>query len=163
MFGLTARTIWKIFVSDIVTSEYTEHPNETSPYSYETVVKRWPIILTKIIDQIHRENHEVTMRSVNAGEGTELKSWEPQVDEGKGIIGKVSRLKYEMARDKELQHVFSLNSAALFSNSMNRIYRPIQDDGEADVDIYNQELERLAESAKNTWFSCPWLYAECVK
>ena len=140
--------------------ESTEQLNVNSPFSHETVVKRWPIILTKIIDQIHRENHELTMRSVNTGEGAETKSWEPQVDEGKSIIGKISRLKYEMARDKELQYVSPLTSAVLFSMIMNRTYRPIQDDGEADVNTYNQELERLTESAKNTWFSCPWLYAE---
>ena len=70
-------------------------------------MKRWPIILTKIIDQIHRENHELTMRGMKAPEGAES-SWEAQVDEGKSIIEKVSRLKYEMARDRELQYVKSV-------------------------------------------------------
>lgn len=44
------------------------------------------------------------MSWMKAGEGAEVdKPWEAQVDEGKGIIGKVGKLKYEMARDKELQ------------------------------------------------------------
>lgn len=67
-------------------------------------MKRWPIILTKIIDQIHRENHEITMRGMKATDGAES-TWEAQADEGKSIIEKVSRLKYEMARDRELQYV----------------------------------------------------------
>ena len=32
-----------------------------SPRRYETVSKRWPIILTKLIDHIHRVNHELIM------------------------------------------------------------------------------------------------------
>jgi hypothetical protein len=36
----------------------------------------------------------------------------------------------------------------------------IIDDNEADVEIYNSELARLAESEKDTWYTAPWLYAE---
>ena len=36
----------------------------------------------------------------------------------------------------------------------------IVDDNEADVDIYNSELSRLAASGKDTWYTTPWLYAE---
>jgi len=34
-------------------------------------------------------------------------------------------------------------------------------DGEALVDEYNAELARLEERGQNTWFTAPWLYAEC--
>lgn len=30
------------------------------------------------------------------------------------------------------------------------------------VDMYNTELERLKKDGKGTWFTAPWLYAECV-
>lgn len=38
--------------------------------------------------------------------------------------------------------------------------RPLAQDGEADVETYNRELDTLAEQDKHTWFKCPWLYAE---
>lgn len=54
---------------------------------------RWPIILTKLIDHIHNVNHELTIN----GAGSE------RIEEGKEIIGKASKLKYEMSRDRTLQ------------------------------------------------------------
>ncbi|KAI5120017.1 hypothetical protein M0805_008478 [Coniferiporia weirii] len=125
----------------------------TDKNGYETVISRWPIILTKLIDHIHRVNHDLTMRgATRAGDTVQTEEakavvsgavagWEQRIEEGKRIIEKVSKLKYEMARDRALQ--------------------PIEQDGEADVDTYNSELEALAEKEMNTWFSCPWLYAEC--
>ena len=35
------------------------------------------------------------------------------------------------------------------------------EDGEALSDIYNAELDRLAEKKQNTWLTVPWLYSEC--
>ena len=40
------------------------------------------------------------------------------------------------------------------------VYRPIPSDGEALDDVYNKELELLAEKKKNTWLTVPWLYSE---
>ncbi|EJD04787.1 DUF89 domain-containing protein [Fomitiporia mediterranea MF3/22] len=115
-------------------------PIDTDGFSYETVSKRWPVILTKLIDHIHRTNHELTVAGMQGGNDVE-KNWEERVEEGKVIIGKVSKLKYEMARDRELQ--------------------PVEEDEEADVDTYNLELTKLAEKGMNAWFKAPWLYAEC--
>ncbi|KAL0575469.1 Hairy/enhancer-of-split with YRPW motif protein 2 [Marasmius crinis-equi] len=109
-------------------------PTDKSGFSYETVVKRWPIILTSIVDQLHRENHALQAPE-KASEGNNAK-----VAEGKNIIERVSRLKYQMARDHALE--------------------PIQDE-EPYVELYNNELERLAQESRNTWFTAPWLYAEC--
>lgn len=36
--------------------------------------------------------------------------------------------------------------------------RPLMDDGQSDVTGYNAELEALGSPS---WFSVPWLYAEC--
>ena len=66
--------------------------------------------------------------------------WERHVVEGQGIISKVSQLKYEMARDREL--------------------KPIESDGGPDVTGYNEALIGLANAGKGTWFTAPWLYAE---
>ncbi|THH07253.1 hypothetical protein EW145_g3507 [Phellinidium pouzarii] len=115
-------------------------PTDRNGFSYESVATRWPIIITKLIDQVHRVNHELTMEAA-AVDGAQADVLRERIEEGKSIIAKVSKLKYEMARDRPLQ--------------------PIEQDGEADVATYNNELKVLAEEEKNTWFSCPWLYAEC--
>jgi len=114
-------------------------PEDKSGFSYETVVKRWPIILTGIIDTIYRLNHDLGIAH-EAGE-TVSENARERIEEGKEIIEKISKLKYEMARDRPLE--------------------PIPTDGEAYVDIYNTELKLLEDSRKNTWFTAPWLYAEC--
>jgi len=40
--------------------------------------------------------------------------------------------------------------------------RPIREDGDVDVDMYNAELAILATTHQNTWFTTPWLFAEYV-
>lgn len=40
------------------------------------------------------------------------------------------------------------------------VFRPIPEDGEAQVELYNTELEELKQDKRNTWFTAPWLYAE---
>jgi len=42
-----------------------------------------------------------------------------------------------------------------------RALEPIPVDGEALTEEYNAELVRLEECGQNTWFTAPWLYAEC--
>ncbi|KAJ3769833.1 DUF89 domain-containing protein [Lentinula raphanica] len=118
-------------------------PTDKSGFSYETVLKRWPVILTAIVDQLHRENHDLhsTLGSLEEGTRTEDNARiEAKIVEGKGVIEKVGKLKYEMARDYVME--------------------PIPMDGEAHVDLYNSELEKLAQDSKNTWFKAPWLYAD---
>ncbi|KAJ3729202.1 DUF89 domain-containing protein [Lentinula guzmanii] len=121
-------------------------PTDKSGFSYETVAKRWPVILTSIVDQLHRENHDLHLRppidgSDSAHSEEESLRVEAKITEGKAIIEKVGKLKYEMARD--------------------HVMEPIPMDGEAHVDFYNSELENLAKASKDTWFKAPWLYAEC--
>ncbi|KAI0297018.1 hypothetical protein B0F90DRAFT_1742372 [Multifurca ochricompacta] len=95
----------------------------TDKTGYETVLKRWPVILTSIIDAVYSVNHELTTLPNKAA----------KLDEGKALIAAISRLKYDMARDRALE--------------------PIPADGEALIDEYNAELA-------NTWFTAPWLYAD---
>ncbi|KDQ54505.1 hypothetical protein JAAARDRAFT_196426 [Jaapia argillacea MUCL 33604] len=114
-------------------------PTDKSGFSYDTVIKRWPIILTSVIDHLHRVNHDLFVQA----QRTSIKddSQDAKIKEAQEIIGKVSALKYHMARDHALE--------------------PIAEDGEPLVDTYNSELAQLGKSAKNTWFTAPWLYAEC--
>ncbi|KAF9238349.1 hypothetical protein BU15DRAFT_88407 [Melanogaster broomeanus] len=118
-------------------------PLDTS--GYDTVVKRWPIIITNLIDHVHRLIHDMTMESQRLttsgqGESDRVKELQDKVTEGKAVITKASRLKYRMARDQELEQILQ--------------------DGDIYVDAYNAELAELATTKQNTWFTAPWLYAE---
>ncbi|KAF8343221.1 DUF89 domain-containing protein [Amanita rubescens] len=106
----------------------------TDKTSYETVIRRWPVIVTSIVDHLHNICNDLTIDVDNEANRTKL-------EEGKGIIAKISELKYHMGRD----HILD---------------RPISEDGDPLRDLYNVELERLKEDGKGTWFTAPWLYAE---
>ncbi|KAF3356702.1 hypothetical protein VdG1_03639 [Verticillium dahliae VDG1] len=71
-------------------------------------------------------------RSVSDSEEGEKKT------EGKAVTEKIARLKYEVQHDRPLT--------------------PIDDDGEPDVKLYNDELASLGEP---TWLDTPWLFCEC--
>ncbi|KDR74116.1 hypothetical protein GALMADRAFT_71559, partial [Galerina marginata CBS 339.88] len=110
--------------------------------SYETVVKRWPIILTGVVDTLHNACHTLSLDLTKIGDEDRGKdTLKEKIEEGRAIIEKVSKLKYEMARDRPLED--------------------IPDDGEASVALYNEELAALADDKRNTWFTAPWLFAEC--
>ncbi|KAF7373390.1 DUF89 domain-containing protein [Mycena sanguinolenta] len=130
--------------SDMFEAPYPPYdPTDPKGFSYTTVVHRWPVIITGVIDRMHRLSHDLCLE-MNAEQSEPKKeSFKLRIDEAKGIIEKaseISRLKYEMGR--------------------NYIMEPIPADGESN-EMYNSELERLAADAKNTWFTAPWLFAEC--
>ncbi|KIL65759.1 hypothetical protein M378DRAFT_161764 [Amanita muscaria Koide BX008] len=112
-------------------------PTDTSSFSYETVVRRWPVIVTSIVDHLHSACNDLSLNK----DGRRIDSIEAQYLEGKQIIARLSELKYHMGRDHPLL--------------------PIPDDGEPYVDLYNEHLRKLQENGKGTWFTAPWLYAEC--
>ncbi|KAK7055177.1 DUF89 domain-containing protein [Favolaschia claudopus] len=115
-------------------------PTDPNGFSYTTVVHRWPVIITGVIDRMHRLSHDLYLEMTAPEVEAELKELlNLKIEEAKGIIGKISRLKYEMGRDYVME--------------------PISDDGEP-AEAYNSELNRLAGEAKNTWFTAPWLFAE---
>ena len=58
-------------------------------------MRRWPVILTSVINSVYSENHELTDDPDNAD----------RLEEGKKIIATISRLKYGMARDRALEYV----------------------------------------------------------
>lgn len=63
---------------------------DKSSFAYESAVKRWPTILTGVIDTLNRNNNEEPR-------GNLLKE-----KEGTALIEAVAGLKYEISRDKEL-------------------------------------------------------------
>ena len=62
------------------------------------MVKRWPVILTTVIDSVYSENHDLTG----------IPDMADKLEEGKVVIATISRLKYGMARDRALEYVVSL-------------------------------------------------------
>lgn len=68
---------------------------------YETVVKRWPVIITGVVDWVHNECHQLAIQLNGSNDAVKAK----KLEEGKAIMEKVSKLKYEMARDKSLECV----------------------------------------------------------
>ncbi len=104
-----------MYIAQILVSRRSRLPGDIRAIDryrrYETVLKRWPIILTKLIDHVHNVNHKLTMvESANP-------TWEEPVEEGKRIIAEVSKLKYEMARDKEIVYVLHWQSLRFVQNS----------------------------------------------
>ena len=99
------------------------------------IVKRWPVIITSIIDNVYQENNEI----MTTGSSDDAND---KIFEGKQLIQHLSELKFEMSRDRPL--------------------RFIPDDRGVDIASYNNELQSLMHHSLNTWFSAPWLFAECV-
>ncbi|KAJ7578990.1 DUF89 domain-containing protein [Mycena floridula] len=116
-------------------------PSDKAGLSYETVARRWPVIVTGVVDFLSRENHDLYQSLQSLPTDVMRETTAAKVEEGKIIVEAVSKLKYEMGRDRPLE--------------------PLPQDGEAHVETYNTELERLAQLGQNTWFTAPWLYAEC--
>ncbi|KAG6841397.1 hypothetical protein C0991_011561 [Blastosporella zonata] len=89
-------------------------------------------------DQVHRDCHKLSLESQK--DAANASTLEGKINEGKAIIEKLSQLKYQMGRDHPLER--------------------IPNDGEAHINVYNEELDRLVGLGNNTWFTAPWLFAE---
>ena len=74
-------------------------------HSFQTVLKRWPVILTGIIDNIYCRNHDLGV-SLPGKTAEEASAIEEEIAEGKGIISKVGEIKCDMARDRPLPYAF---------------------------------------------------------
>lgn len=91
---------------EVIFTHLIQPQSESFSYlpSYETVVKRWPIILTTIIDTVYRVDHELAITIPTLADGSEdAVAATNKLAEGKDIIERVSKLKYEMARDRPLE------------------------------------------------------------
>jgi hypothetical protein len=74
-------------------------------------------------------------KSVNALDAEKEKD---KLKEGQRIIEAIAKIKYEETHDRPLE--------------------PLEDDGGADIEDYNDELALLDAPS---WFNVPWLYSEC--
>ncbi|GHJ89415.1 hypothetical protein NliqN6_5817 [Naganishia liquefaciens] len=106
-------------------------------FAYTTVVRRWPTILTNIVSTLSNELHLLTLHGPSDLSPQDV---EAKIEEGKGIVRALSELKHDMGR--------------------NKVLHPIEDDGGANVECYNQHLKEL-DGTDDSWFTAAWLFAEC--
>ena len=81
--------------------------------SYDTLIRRWPVILTTIIDHLYRVGHELATQPNDLSPTIA----EEQIAAGKTIIEKISKLKYEMGRDKPLLYSFIYQLFFIFASA----------------------------------------------
>ncbi|GAA6008339.1 hypothetical protein JCM11491_004440 [Sporobolomyces phaffii] len=103
-------------------------------FAYESTKTRWPKILTGVVDELSKLNSALSRDSTAEGQA--------KLAEGKRVIERLSGLIYEIKTDKPL--------------------RPLADTGfPHDHAAYNAELAQLGDRQCATWFTAPWLFAEC--
>ncbi|KAK4330351.1 putative Damage-control phosphatase [Rhodotorula toruloides] len=107
--------------------------SQKESFAFESTVKRWPIILTGVVDELNK---------IDGALSASTDDEQAKLAEGKQLINEISGLIYEMRHDRELS--------------------PLQATGlPDDTAAYNDELAQLAEKGQNKWFTSPWLFAEC--
>lgn len=72
--------------------------NTRTDQSFETLVRRWPAILTSIADHLHRVGHELATQP----NGLSPSVVEERIEAGKSVIEKINKIKYEMGTNKPL-------------------------------------------------------------
>ncbi|XP_037953094.1 damage-control phosphatase ARMT1-like [Teleopsis dalmanni] len=97
-------------------------------FAYYTLRERLPVTLTSIIDNLAKDKDELANEY---GENAR--------EEIKNVVGLLSKLKYQLQTDKNLEP-FTEN--------------------EPDKHVWNDFIEKLPDG-KNTFFETCWLYAEC--
>ena len=96
--------------------------SDKSSFAYESTVKRWPAILTQVIDGLYSASY--TLGASDAS------------DEAKRIIERIAALKHDMGRDRPLQPINAQDP---------------------DTSLFDKTIAHNNWS----WFSAPWLFAEC--
>lgn len=95
-------------------------------------MKRWPTILTSVIDELHRLNYDLL----------EVDDKE-KLTESREIIQKIAELIYEIRHDRVLTPF------------------PEGTGLPDDIKSYNDELEELILRGEGNWFTTSWLFGEC--
>lgn len=122
--------------------------SDPTSFAYTSARHRWPAILTSAIDDVHR--------TISASSSSDDNDNDAKTKQGKLLVSSLASLKYE------LQH--------------NRALTPLEDDGESDVGIYNEELRQRGELQQQNngggvvgdggsddvkWHDVEWLFSEC--
>ncbi|CAG8454392.1 2030_t:CDS:2 [Ambispora leptoticha] len=107
---------------------------DKTSFAYPTTRDRWPVIITKIIDDIYR-----TYNSLKKEENETDLEFETKQKEAKSIIEEIGKIKYQLQRDKPLI--------------------PLEDDGEPDIPMWHNVFNTYFHD--KTWYSGAWLFTEC--
>lgn len=105
-------------------------------FAYLTVKDRLPVILTRVIDYLHRERTTLALRYGEAAQ------------EGcKEIVGRLSQMKNEMQTNKDLQ----------------LLQAPQPTNPHDDTEMWNHQFERYVSEngVPPKWFTASWLFVEC--
>jgi hypothetical protein len=129
--------------------------NAPTSFAFLTIRDRLPVILTKIVDRLSRLAHGANDDAA-------------RVKAIQGVIQRLGLLRYELQTNKQLTPLTcgwersSENTNHMKSSEINRLH----------VDSWNDLLTYLAANGNGqvggegqrvpvTWFSAPWLFAEC--
>eukprot|EP00051_Salpingoeca_urceolata_P028862 m.488245 g.488245 ORF g.488245 m.488245 type:complete len:455 (-) comp25673_c0_seq1:286-1650(-) len=114
-------------------------------FPWKTIQERMPVILTKVIDQCHHYVRQLLHEDQD----------ESAVAAAQGVVGLLSKLKYEMQTSKPMSAITAhpdddaLSAAALWNSML------------------DDEATRIREKGKDVdengvkWYSARWLLAEC--
>lgn len=98
-------------------------------------MRRWPTILTQVVDAMFRQCHDLSLSGQDAS-----------VVEGKQIIEKISALKYELTHDRALVPL----GVQANTNALGSSFAP-------STALYDSVIT----SSSPTWFHSDWLFTEC--
>ncbi|EDO44083.1 predicted protein [Nematostella vectensis] len=116
---------------------FPERPEPSSgkdegSFAYLSIRDRMPVILTKVIDSIHRRASQfVKDNNLEMSEDAKL------------VVSKLSKLRYEMKTGKKLTEIEgNAADASLWNSAL-------------------KSAKSLVENAEPAWFTVPWLTCEC--
>ncbi|KAK0549827.1 Hairy/enhancer-of-split with YRPW motif protein 2 [Tilletia horrida] len=102
-------------------------------FAYTSCLSRWPTILTGVIDSlVHASAALAYARNAELAQA--------RIDEAKGLIESISKLKHDLARNRNLEPI-----------------APAKSSSEPDSRHFNAVIEH----EQPTWFNASWLFAEC--
>ncbi|KAE9549286.1 hypothetical protein FO519_007508 [Halicephalobus sp. NKZ332] len=107
--------------------------NVQGSFAYNSIRDRWPKIVTKIVDQLHRNFYPLSKEKGNEC-GKEVT----------GVISKISEMRYMMETNKPL---VSFEGKSDWEKKWN--------------DELNKMRKELGGDDKLTWYDAPWLFVEC--
>jgi hypothetical protein len=101
-------------------------------FAYKTIKERWPKIVTKALDELHRSYHQM-VKEHGQEYGDDINS----------IIAKISETRYRMETNKPLLDFEG------------------KTEDEKKWNIHLNKMREMAGPDNSTWYNLPWLFVEC--
>ncbi|KAJ1555301.1 hypothetical protein HK405_002773 [Cladochytrium tenue] len=123
---------------------------EKDGFAFPTVSQRWPVIVTNIIDDIHR-----TVDENAASSPTNSDVDGEQRRQGSAVIAKLEALKYDIQHGKPIA---PLENLYIHTTAKNQDGTPLILE-DTDTRAWNDAIRQVFPGA--TYYSASWLFAEC--